>query len=91
MRVGIAASMLALIAAPAARRRARGRTDIARHLHSIVPGDGAGGVAAAMRINGRIPILELRVGRSRRHPADHQRYAVQSRFAAQDVLCSQEP
>jgi len=53
MRLAIAASMMALIAAPAAGTDAQIERTVARHVRSIVPADGGGGVAVALRIEGR--------------------------------------
>ena len=53
MRLAIAALMMALIAAPAAGADAQIERTVARHVRSIVPADGGGGVAVALRIEGR--------------------------------------
>jgi len=52
MRFAIAAVIIILVAPAAGARDDAGRA-VARHVHSIVPADGAGGVAVAMRIEGR--------------------------------------
>ena len=52
MRLAIATVIIILIAPAAGARDDAGRA-VARHVHSIVPADGAGGVAVAMRIEGR--------------------------------------
>jgi beta-lactamase class C len=49
----IAASIMALIVAPAAGAERQVERIVARHVQSIVPPDGAGGLAVAMRIEGR--------------------------------------
>jgi beta-lactamase class C len=53
MRLAIATSILALIAAPAAGAEREIERAVARHVRSIVPADGGGGVAVALRIEGR--------------------------------------
>jgi hypothetical protein len=53
MRVATMASIMALIAAPAAGADAQIERTIARQVRAIVPADGAGGVAVALRIEGR--------------------------------------
>src|SRR5262245_26317313 len=53
MRLAIAASIMALIAAPVARAEGEVEHIVARHVRSIVPTDGAGGVAVVLRIDGR--------------------------------------
>jgi beta-lactamase class C len=53
MRLAIATSILALIAAPAAGAEREIERAVARHVRSIVPADGGGGVAVALRIGGR--------------------------------------
>jgi beta-lactamase class C len=53
MRLAIATSILALIAAPAAGAERELERAVARHVRSIVPADGGGGVAVALRIGGR--------------------------------------
>jgi beta-lactamase class C len=53
MRLAIAASIFALIAAPAAGAERELEGIVARHVRSIVPADGGGGVAVALRIEGR--------------------------------------
>jgi beta-lactamase class C len=53
MRLAIATSILALIAAPAAGAEREPERAVARHVRSIVPTDGGGGVAVALRIGGR--------------------------------------
>lgn len=53
MRLAIAASIMVLMAAPAAGAERQVELIVARHVRSIVPADGAGGVAVAMRIEGR--------------------------------------
>jgi beta-lactamase class C len=53
MRLAIATSILALIAAPAAGAERGIERVVARHVRSIVPADGGGGVAVALRIDGR--------------------------------------
>jgi len=53
MRLAIAASTIALIAAPAAGADAKIEQTVARHVRTIVPADGAGGVAVALRLDGR--------------------------------------
>jgi len=53
MRLAIAASTIALIAAPAAGADAQIEQTVARHVSTIVPADGAGGVAVALRLDGR--------------------------------------
>jgi len=53
MRLAIAASTIALIAAPAAGADAQIEQTVARHVRTIVPADGAGGVAVALRLDGR--------------------------------------
>src|SRR5438128_3499998 len=52
MRLAIATVIIILIAPAAGARDDAGRA-VARRVHSIVPADGAGGVAVAMRIEGR--------------------------------------
>jgi beta-lactamase class C len=53
MRLAVAAAIIVLVSAPAAGAdRDVGRI-VARHVRSIVPADGGGGVAVAMRIEGR--------------------------------------
>src|SRR5262245_54597619 len=52
MRLSIATSILALIAAPAAGAEPKLERTVARHVRSIVPADGGGGVAVALRIGG---------------------------------------
>src|SRR5437773_197206 len=52
MRLAIATVIIILIAPATGARDDAGRA-VARHVHSIVPADGAGGVAVAMRIEGR--------------------------------------
>jgi beta-lactamase class C len=54
MRLVIATSILALIAAPAAGAEREPERAVARHVRSIVPADGGGGVAVALRIGGRV-------------------------------------
>jgi beta-lactamase class C len=53
VRLAIATSILALIAAPAAGAERELEGVVARHVRSIVPADGGGGVAVALRIGGR--------------------------------------
>jgi len=53
MRLAIATSILALIAAPTAGAEREPERAVARHVRSIVPADGGGGVAVALRIGGR--------------------------------------
>jgi beta-lactamase class C len=53
MRLAIATSILALIAAPAAGAEREFERAVTRHVRSIVPADGGGGVAVALRIGGR--------------------------------------
>ena len=53
MRLVTMASMIALIAAPAAGADRQIERMVARHVRSIVPPDGAGGVAVALRIEGQ--------------------------------------
>jgi beta-lactamase class C len=53
MRLAIATSILALIAAPAAGAERELERAVARHVRSIVPADGGGGVAVALRIGSR--------------------------------------
>ena len=53
MRLAIATSILALIAAPAAGAEREPERAVTRHVRSIVPADGGGGVAVALRIGGR--------------------------------------
>ena len=53
MRLAIAAATIALIAAPAAGADAQIEQTVARHVSTIVPADGAGGVAVALRLDGR--------------------------------------
>src|SRR5215467_8543960 len=53
MRLVTMASIMALIAAPAAGADRQIERMVARHVRSIVPPDGGGGVAVALRIEGR--------------------------------------
>src|SRR5262249_42979716 len=53
MRLVTMASIVALIAAPAAGADRQVERTVARHVRSIVPPDGAGGVAVALRIEGQ--------------------------------------
>ena len=53
MRLVIVASIMAIIAAPAAGADAQIESTVARHVGAIVPPDGAGGVAVALRFEGR--------------------------------------
>src|SRR5215470_10189820 len=53
MRVATMASIMALIAAPAAGADTQIEQTVARQVRAIVPADGAGGVAVALRIEGR--------------------------------------
>src|SRR5213080_2365214 len=53
MRLVIVASIMAIIAAPAAGAYAQIESTVARHVGAIVPPDGAGGVAVALRFEGR--------------------------------------
>src|SRR5215475_7654194 len=53
MRVATMASIMTLIAAPAAATDAQIEQTIARHVRAIVPADRGGGVAVALRIEGR--------------------------------------
>ena len=53
MRLAIATSILALMAATAAGAERELERAIARHVRSIVPADGGGGVAVALCIGGR--------------------------------------
>jgi len=53
MRVATMAAIMALIAAPAAGADAQIEQTVARQVRAIVPADGAGGVAVALRIEGR--------------------------------------
>src|SRR6266566_8985397 len=53
MRLVIVASIMAIIAAPAAGADAQIESTVARHVGAIVPADGAGGVAVALRFEGR--------------------------------------
>jgi len=53
MRLVTMASIMALLAAPAAGADGQVERIVARHVRSIVPADGAGGVAVALRIEGR--------------------------------------
>jgi beta-lactamase class C len=53
MRVATMASIMALIAAPAAGADAQIEQTVARQVRAILPTDGAGGVAVALRIEGR--------------------------------------
>jgi beta-lactamase class C len=53
LRLAIATSILALIAAPAAGAERGIERAVARHVRSIVPADRGGGVAVALRIGGR--------------------------------------
>jgi beta-lactamase class C len=53
MRVATMASIMALIAAPAAGSDAQIEQTVARQVRAIVPADGAAGVAVALRIEGR--------------------------------------
>src|SRR5262245_18210337 len=53
MRLVIVASIMALIAAPAAGADAQMERIVARHVRSIVPPDGGGGVAVALRFERR--------------------------------------
>src|SRR5438093_9800319 len=52
MRLVIVASIMAIIAAPAAGADAQIESTVARHVGAIVPADGAGGVAVALRFEG---------------------------------------
>jgi beta-lactamase class C len=53
LRLAIATSILALIAAPAAGAERGIERAVARHVRAIVPADRGGGVAVALRIGGR--------------------------------------
>jgi beta-lactamase class C len=53
MRLVTMASIMALLAAPAAGADRQVERIITRHVRSIVPADGGGGVAVALRIEGR--------------------------------------
>jgi beta-lactamase class C len=53
MRLAITAATVVLIAAPAASADAQIEQTVARHISTIVPADGAGGVAVALRLDGR--------------------------------------
>ena len=53
MRLVTMASIMALLAAPAAGADGQLERIVTRHVRSIVPADGAGGVAVALRIEGR--------------------------------------
>ena len=53
MRVATMAAIMALIAAPAVGTDGQIERTIARQVRTIVPADGAGGVAVALRIEGR--------------------------------------
>jgi beta-lactamase class C len=53
MRVVTAASIIALLCGPAAGADSQAERIVARHVASIVPTDGAGGVAVALRIDGK--------------------------------------
>jgi beta-lactamase class C len=52
MRLAIAASTMALIAAPAAGADVQIERTVARHVSTIVPADGGGGVAVALGMDG---------------------------------------
>src|SRR5262249_10997840 len=53
MRLVTMASIMALLAAPAAGADGQVERTVTRHVRSIVPPDGGGGVAVALRIEGR--------------------------------------
>jgi beta-lactamase class C len=53
MRFATIVSLIALLCEPAAGAEGRGERIVARQVASIVPPDGAGGVAVALRIDGR--------------------------------------
>src|SRR5262245_7011757 len=53
MRLVTMASMIALIAAPAAGSYRQIERMVVRHVRSIVPPDGSGGFAVALRIEGQ--------------------------------------
>src|SRR5437763_5380347 len=53
MRLATAALLMAMAATPAAGGDRAVETIISREVHTIVPADGAGGVAVALRMNGR--------------------------------------
>src|SRR5215510_4428977 len=53
MRLVTMASIMVLLAAPAAGADGQVERTVTRHVRSIVPPDGAGGVAVALRIEGR--------------------------------------
>lgn len=57
MRVIAVASIIALLCGPAAGADGRAERIVARQVASIVPADGAGGVAVALRIDGRTSFL----------------------------------
>ena len=76
---------VAVVAAPAARADNRVERIVTRHVQSIVPGDGAGGVAVALRVAHRTLFFNYGWADRASRPADHARHAVQSCVAAQGV------
>jgi beta-lactamase class C len=54
MRFATLASILALVSGPAAAADGGVESVVARHVQTIVPSDGAGGVAVALRMDGRL-------------------------------------